>query len=209
MLEILFISIVGFVVGVGLSKTAKEYRDRKALRGGDLTLEKKLIAATVKLEAAQKENDDMRGYLGLNPVRREALVDDEPVVSKKTRAKKKASGSSPSVEDLKGLGPGSGPLPMIMLMVIGTAMIADQQKKKSRPRKSKDLKDLKARLEKKVTALDDVSKRELIESYSKIDARARGAQPQTKAHPAEPFSKSDMSLMELKRRLSEKSQDQA
>jgi len=208
MLEILFISIVGFVVGVGLSKTAKEYRDRKALRGGDLTLEKKLIAATVKLEAAQKENDDMRGYLGLNPVRREAMVDDEPVASKKSRANK-ASEPDPLLANLKGLGPGSGSLPMLMLMLIGTAMIADQQKKKSRPRKSKDLKDLKARLEKKVTALDDVSKRELIESYSKIDARARGAQPQTKAHPAEPFSKSDMSLMELKRRLSEKSQDQA
>ena len=179
MLEILAISIVGFVVGVGISKTVKELRDRKALRGKGLTIEKKLIAATVRLNTVHKENDDMRGYLGLNPVRREALVDDEPVVSKKTRAKKKASESDPSVEDLKGLGEdlkglgvGAGSMPMLILMSIGTAMIAEQQKKKGQPKKAKDLKSLKARLEKK-------------------------------AHPAEPFSKSDMSLMELKQRLNE------
>ena len=82
MLEILAISIVGFVVGVGIHRTVKEVRDRRALRGKGLTIEKKLIAATVRLNTVQKENDDMRGYLGLNPVRREALVDDEPVVSK-------------------------------------------------------------------------------------------------------------------------------
>ncbi len=118
MLEILAISIVGFVVGVGISKTVKELRDRKALRGKGLTIEKKLIAATVRLNTVQKENDDMRGYLGLNPVRREALVDDEPVVSKKTRAKKKASESDPSVADLKGLGVGAGSMPMLMLICI-------------------------------------------------------------------------------------------
>lgn len=174
MLETIFIYIVGFVLGVGIHRTVKERRDRKALRGEDLTIEKKLIAATVKLKAAEQQNDEMRSYLGLDPIRREALVDDEPLATnKKTRAKKKASESSPSVEDLKGLGVGGGSMPMLMLMVIGTAMIAEQQKKKGQAKKPRDLKSLKARLEKK-------------------------------AHPAEPFSKSDMSLIELKRRLNEK-----
>ena len=171
MLETIAIYIVGFVLGVGIHRTWKERRDRKALRGEDLTLEKKLIAATVKLKAAEQRNDEMRSYLGLNPVRREALVDDEPVVSKKARAKK-ASDKDQLVEDFKGLGVGAGSMPMLMLMVIGTAMIAEQQKKKSQPKKPRDLKSLKARLEKT-------------------------------AHPAEPFSKSDMSLIELKRRLNE------
>jgi hypothetical protein len=176
MLGTILLGIVGFVLGVGIHRTVKELRDRKALRGGGLTIEKKLLAATVKLNAAEQRNNEMRSYLGLNPVRREALVDDEPVANKKARAKKKASESSPSVEDLKGLGVGAGSLPMLMLMVIGTAMLAEQQKKKGQAKKPRDLKSLKARLEKK-------------------------------AHPAEPFSKSDMSLMKLKRRLNEKLKD--
>lgn len=176
MLETILLGIVGFVVGVGIHRTAKEYRDRKALRGEGLTLEKKLLAATMKLKAAERENDEIRGYLGLDPLRREALADEPPpVASKKTRAKK-TSDKDQLAADFKGLGPGAGSLPMLMLMVIGTAMIAEQQKKKSQPKKAKDLKSLKARLEKK-------------------------------AHPAEPFSKSDMSLTELKRRLNEKLQD--
>lgn len=173
MLETILLGIVGFVLGVGIHRTVKEVRDRRALRGGGLTIEKKLLAATVKLNAAERQNDEMRSYLGLNPIRREALpYDAAPVVSKKVRTKKKASESDPSVADLKGLGVGAGSMPMLMLMVIGTAMIAEQQKKKSQPKKPRDLKSLKARLEKK-------------------------------AHPAEPFSKSDMSLIELKRRLNE------
>lgn len=175
MLEILIISVVGFVVGVAISKTRIELRDRKALRGKGLTIEKKLIATTVRLNAVQKENDDMRGYLGLSPVRREALVDDEPVVSKKTRAKK-ASDKDQLIADFKGLGVGAGSMPMLILMMLGTSMLVEQQKKKGQPKKAKDLKSLKARLEKK-------------------------------AHPAEPFSKSDLSLMELKRRLNEKLKD--
>ncbi len=176
MLETILLGIVGFVLGVGIHRTVKEVRDRRALRGGGLTIEKKLIAATVKLNAAEQQNDEMRSYLGLNPIRREALpYDAAPVASKKARAKK-ASESDPSVADLKGLGVGAGSMPMLMLMVIGTAMLAEQQKKKGQPKKPRDLKSLKARLEKK-------------------------------AHPAEPFSKSDLSLMELKRRLNEKLKD--
>lgn len=176
MIETILLFIGGFVIGVGIHRTMKERRDRKALRGDGLSLEKKLLAATVKLKAAEQENDEIRGYLGLNPVRREALVDEvPPVAGKKVRAKKKSDPDSPAAE-LKGLSVGAGSIPLLMLSLIGTSLLVKQQKKKGQTKKSKDLKDLKARLKKK-------------------------------AHPAEPFSKSDKSLMELKRRLSEKLQD--
>lgn len=176
MLETILLGIVGFILGVGIHRTVKEMRDRKALRGGGLTIEKKLIAATVKLKAAEQQNDEMRSYLGLNPIRREALVGDEPVVSKKARAKKgrnkkKDSDLDSLATDLKGLGVGSGSIPMLMLIAAGTAMIADQQKKKAAAQKSKEklisdyaksssnkmkLKDIKARLQKQAGELVDV-----------------------------------------------------
>lgn len=177
MLEILIVSVVGFVVGVAISKTRIELRDRKALRGKGLTIEKKLIAATIRLNAAERQNDEMRSYLGLNPVRREALVDDEPVASKKTRAKKKTSESDLAVEGLKGLGVGAGSMPMVMLMMLGTAMLVEQQKEKAKTNdkaKAKvnkgklisdyakfssntaKLKDIKSRLQKQAGELVDV-----------------------------------------------------
>ncbi len=167
MLEILA-TIVGIVTAVGVYKTLRERRDRKALRGGDLTLEKKLLVATVKLNAIEQENEDLKNYLGLHPSRREALTDEAPPVASKKARPKKISDPNQPVIDFKGLGPSA--IPMAIIMIAGGAMIAEQQKKKGQPKKAKDLKSLKARLEKK-------------------------------AHPAEPFSKSDKSLMELKRLL--------